>query len=566
MYRKSIALCVFAGLSTLAFAGVDPEITTAVLAPGESTTVTKTVTLPEDTPKLDLVLLVDLSGSYYDDLPNIKSLAEPLANAIRASVPDSQFALATFIDFPLGVWGSPGDYAYQLDQDLTADIDTWNTAVQGMDLGSGDDWPESQYEGLFQAVTGLGNDVNGDGDYDDTSTGDIAQYLDVSFRADATRVIAITTDAPFRDSDSELTYPGAGGDATLAAVLGAGVKIVAIQAPEWDAYYNPTLTAQMEELTDATGGAHLTTSATSAELATAVLAGLEALTYTVSAEADDACVLDLSWTPDEHEDVEGGASVSFVESIGVPVDIDEDDLEPGGYATCSVSFFADDTVIGTESIEVLVPLAPVALCADATVSADDDCLGWADIEAGSYDPNGGALTYDYSDDGPWGPGAHEVTLTVTDEDGETDSCTATVTVVDNTGPVVSVGEAVELWPPNHRYVGLDLVECGVTATDACDGAIDVLDASLVTAAWSDEAEDAKGGGDGTTLRDIALVGDASFNLRAERMGAGNGRVYGVAFEVYDAEGNLSEAECAVTVPHSADGVAAVDDGPFYVVH
>jgi hypothetical protein len=40
-----------------------------VLSIGESYNVTKEVKTSEITPKLDFVLLTDLSGSYYDDLP-----------------------------------------------------------------------------------------------------------------------------------------------------------------------------------------------------------------------------------------------------------------------------------------------------------------------------------------------------------------------------------------------------------------------------------------------------------------------------------------------------------------
>ena len=50
---------------------VDPPSVNDILVPGESITITKTVSVPEVPPKLDLFLMVDLSGSYYDDLPNI---------------------------------------------------------------------------------------------------------------------------------------------------------------------------------------------------------------------------------------------------------------------------------------------------------------------------------------------------------------------------------------------------------------------------------------------------------------------------------------------------------------
>ena len=49
-------------------------------------------------------------------------------------------------------------------------------------------------------------------------------------------------------------------------------------------------------------------------------------------------------------------------------------------------------------------------------------------------------------------------------------------------------------------------------------------------------------------------------LREERQGGGNGRVYTITFKVSDAAGNTTTAK--VTVPKS-EGGAAIDDGPVY---
>jgi len=52
------------------------------------------------TNKLDVALLVDLSGSFRDDLPNFKSEAPNVITRVRAKAPDSRFGLASFIDYP----------------------------------------------------------------------------------------------------------------------------------------------------------------------------------------------------------------------------------------------------------------------------------------------------------------------------------------------------------------------------------------------------------------------------------------------------------------------------------
>ena len=65
---------------------------------------------------------------------------------------------------------------------------------------------------------------------------------------------------------------------------------------------------------------------------------------------------------------------------------------------------------------------------------------------------------------------------------------------------------------------------------------------------------------------IVIAADCkSVQLRAERDGNGNGRVYTITLQVTDASGNVSTATAKVTVPHSETGAAAVDDGPQYTV-
>jgi hypothetical protein len=84
-----------------------------------------------------------------------------------------------------------------------------------------------------------------------------------------------------------------------------------------------------------------------------------------------------------------------------------------------------------------INLQPVAICQNVTVSADGSCQGAASVDNGSYDPNGGALSYAQTPAGPYSLGTTQVTLVVTNPGGCTDSCTAQVTVQDVTGPTLS---------------------------------------------------------------------------------------------------------------------------------
>ncbi|MCH9688490.1 MAG: hypothetical protein K0V04_44075 [Deltaproteobacteria bacterium] len=156
-------------------------------------------------------------------------------------------------------------------------------------------------------------------------------------------------------------------------------------------------------------------------------------------------------------------------------------------------------------------------------------------------------------DGPFPPGEYD--LDVVDEATGDAVCSARLEVTDEVPPDVTTVE-IELWPPNHKFHAIELDEC-FAEVDDCD---DRWDARLVWAA-SDEPSNANG--DGNTSDDIVIRSSTGVELRSERQGGSNGRVYTLGFEVQDRSGNVSEGVCIVSVPHDQSGSAAIDDGEAY---
>ena len=161
-------------------------------------------------------------------------------------------------------------------------------------------------------------------------------------------------------------------------------------------------------------------------------------------------------------------------------------------------------------------------------------------------------------------GTTTVTATATDAAGNSRNCSFSVTVKDVTGPVITTnGQTIELWPPNHKYRTVRVTDLVTSVSDLCDPSVGLGSVRIATVT-SDEPNNS--GGDGNTTNDIVIAADCkSVQLRSERMGGGNGRVYTITFKVTDASGNVSTATAKVTVPHSQPGSAAVDDGPHYTV-
>jgi len=142
------------------------------------------------------------------------------------------------------------------------------------------------------------------------------------------------------------------------------------------------------------------------------------------------------------------------------------------------------------------------------------------------------------------------------------TCSFTVTVNDTQAPVITTTDKT-LWPPNHKYTTFNVTDLVTGVSDNCDSSIGISNV-LITQVTSDEPENSIA--DGNTFNDIVIAGDCkSVQLRSERMGNGNGRVYIITFSVTDTSGNVGTATAKVTVPLSQSGSAAVDNGPHYTV-
>jgi len=110
-----------------------------------------------------------------------------------------------------------------------------------------------------------------------------------------------------------------------------------------------------------------------------------------------------------------------------------------------------------------------------------------------------------------------------------------------------------LWPPNHKMQSVTIE--GVTDADGDEVTV------TITGIFQDEPTN--GLGDGDKSPDGAGVGTGTAEVRSERSGTGDGRVYHIMFSADDGAGGSCTGEVLVTVPHDQSGAAAVDQGALF---
>lgn len=162
-------------------------------------------------------------------------------------------------------------------------------------------------------------------------------------------------------------------------------------------------------------------------------------------------------------------------------------------------------------------------------------------------------------------GTYTLTYNASDDTGNAaTTVTRTVNVVDTTPPVITTnGNVPSLWPANHKYVSFNVTNFVTGAADSCDTPLGISSVKIEKIT-SDETEN--GNGDGNTTQDIVIASDCkSFQVRAERQGGGNGRVYTVTFATKDASGNVGRATAKIVVQRSP-GETPVDSGVNYTVN
>ncbi|MDN3725260.1 HYR domain-containing protein, partial [Aequorivita sp. SDUM287046] len=190
----------------------------------------------------------------------------------------------------------------------------------------------------------------------------------------------------------------------------------------------------------------------------------------------DNCAVDYSAV------IFGGGSQTFTCSdVGTNTRILGIRDESGNDTLCTVTITVTDP-LGTCN------QPPIAVCQPVTVTADGSCQGNAaaiDFDGGSTDPDGDPLIFTINPIGPYPIGVTNVTLTVSDGT-LTDSCTTTITVIDNTPPIANCVAPFTIQLDASGNASITAADINNGSTDNCGIAntaidIDTFDCSNIGA-------------------------------------------------------------------------------------
>lgn len=267
--------------------------------------------------------------------------------------------------------------------------------------------------------------------------------------------------------------------------------------------------------------------------------------------------------------VDPGATASDACDTSVPVNV-SGTVNENVVGTFTLTYNATDASGNaaapvTRTVNVVDTTAPVVTLNDAASVTVECHTSYTDAGASASDAcDSTTPVTSTSDVNVNAPGTYHVVYTATDDSNNAGTATRTVVVVDTTPPVITTnGVTPSMWPANHKYKTFLVTDFVTGVSDSCNTSL-AVSSVVIEKVTSDETEN--GNGDGNTLNDIVIAGDyKSVQLRAEREGGGNGRVYTITFRVRDASGNTTTAAGKVVVPHNP-GETPIDSGVHYTVN
>lgn len=279
----------------------------------------------DEAPPLDVTFVLDTSCSMAPALDAVRGSFLGIAASLSERFPGVSFGVATFEDYvALSRWDV--DRPFRLVQAQTTDVDAVRIALASRTpLGRGGDIPESGFEAIHQALTGVGHDAPGNNTCDGWHRYDTPPFLSrpgdafggevpgvgpgplgsgggMGYRDGADPVLVLVSDAPFQPSGP---CGGATQSDAIADLVDTGAALILLER-EWP--YGDLVAAATA------AGAVASSSPIAAEaddVLHAVVGGVSDVAGTYETGADDPFGAVTGWAPLQR-DPEGVATAALL--------------------------------------------------------------------------------------------------------------------------------------------------------------------------------------------------------------------------------------------------------------
>jgi len=344
-----------------------------VLESGESTEEYKTVTTSEiPIGKLDVLFLFDRTGSMGGVIDTAKASAITIMSNIQSLIPDAQFGVGSFMDYPdsynycsySNQYGSAGcgDVPWVLNNDITNNTGDVTTAINGLTMGCGEDGPESYARALYE--TQFATWRSGSRKIVIIFEDDVPHDCDLGSYAGSSCNWGDTTGRdPGRDgivgNDDDLNW-----SSVVSQLKAAGVSVVAIDS----GYAEYSCPDVWQYATSQTDGLYTTLDNTG-DLPEKIVESVQNITSTIkhlTLETKPGFENWVTWSPDEYTDVEGEQTVNFNITITVP------NGQPGGDYHFYIKVVGDGSIMAVEEIFVRVDEEPCTPSSETFTWVRDD--------------------------------------------------------------------------------------------------------------------------------------------------------------------------------------------------
>lgn len=106
----------------------------------------------EEAHLLDIVLVIDTTGSMDDDIAAVQASSLALLERVSSSGADWRMGLVTYRDHPVSPYGETGDYPSRVDLEFTSNAAAIRSAINGIVVSGGGDEPEAVLSAMMTAI------------------------------------------------------------------------------------------------------------------------------------------------------------------------------------------------------------------------------------------------------------------------------------------------------------------------------------------------------------------------------------------------------------------------------